>query len=194
MAFGQATLSALAMACKQNNIELISGDLTASTNKMMLSITIMGYAADDHIRYRSGACAGDMVVVIGNLGIAGHGLQQLESGCVACQDSINAYLRPQAKIEEGYWCARQSSVTSMMDISDSLYLDLGKLCAASKCGAVIDVQHIEPHLPTYITWQDALVGGEDYGLLCTVKASDVQILAADFMRQFGYTLKVVGHI
>jgi len=67
----------------------------------------------------------------------------------------------------------------MMDISDGLSTDLGRLCSASGVGARLDA-HLLPHVTIPVTllhaarklklnpFPMALHGGDDYGLLFTV--------------------------
>ena len=59
-----------------------------------------------------------------------------------------------------------------MDVSDGLIVDVGKMCAASGVGAVIDAdrvpasEHLRRTFPD--DWADlALTGGEDYELVFT---------------------------
>jgi thiamine-monophosphate kinase len=77
----------------------------------------------------------------------------------------------------------------MMDISDGLFVDLGRLCAASHRGAVIDLEA----LGSETDWQTALEGGEDYGLLVTVRSDGWEALACGFERVFTYRLRRIGY-
>jgi thiamine-monophosphate kinase len=61
-----------------------------------------------------------------------------------------------------------------MDISDGLLTDLDKLCAASRCGASIDVDALPASADLLATFDReacvdyALAGGDDYEIICTV--------------------------
>jgi thiamine-monophosphate kinase len=68
----------LRVACKRYKVDLVGGDTTSSTSGMMISITVLGYAAEEEIVYRSGAQEHDLICVSGDLGAAYAGLLLLE--------------------------------------------------------------------------------------------------------------------
>ena len=65
-------------ACEYYKVDLIGGDMTSSPKGMVISITAVGHAPKEKIVYRSGAKAGDLICVSGDLGGAYIGLQILE--------------------------------------------------------------------------------------------------------------------
>jgi len=84
-------------------------------------------------------------------------------------------------------------VTSMMDISDGLALDLSRLCRASRIGARIELARIPTHPAA--TPGEALSGGEDYELLATLPDPDAVGDARSELRQaFGVSLSDIGGI
>src|SRR5262249_33123508 len=131
-------------ACKKQNIRLIGGDTTGSARHLFISVTVIGKAETKYLKFRSGAKAGDVVAVAGALGEAHAGLGALEKKIAGLEKVKARSLRPVARTGEGIWLARQKGVTAMMDISDGLYTDLGKLAEASKKGAMIDFDRLKP--------------------------------------------------
>ena len=82
--------------------------------------------------------------------------------------------------------ANHPGVHAALDLSDGLQSDLTKLCAASGCGAVVDVEKIPLSAQLRARYgknahELAITGGEDYELLCTVAPGDVP----DFLHVIG---------
>lgn len=187
-------LDSLASACQEANVILIGGDTTSSQDSLFISITAMGIASESNIKYRNGARAGDLICVAGNIGFAHLGFLSLEQSQNIKQQYINSFLRPEAKIKEGIWLGSETTVTSMMDISDGLYIDLKRLASSSKKHAVLDIDLLQNHLTPEVSVQIALEGGEDYGLLVTIPKDSLEEFSHRFMESFGYDLKLIGHI
>ena len=187
-------LNSLTAACQNVGVTLIGGDTTASVDCLFISITAIGKTLESNTKYRNGAQASDLICVIGNLGFAHLGFLGLEQSVPTDAKYLNSFLRPEAKIKEGIWLGRQPAITSMMDVSDGLYIDLKRLASNSKKHAVLDIDLLQSHLTLEVPLHIALEGGEDYGLLVTVHQESFEELSHRFMESFGYGLKVVGRI
>ena len=70
--------SGMKLACELYEVDLVGGDTTSSPSGLTLSITAIGLADSENLVSRSGASAGDLLVVSGDLGSAYMGLQVLE--------------------------------------------------------------------------------------------------------------------
>src|SRR5688572_17938394 len=66
------------IACEAYKVDLIGGDTSSSPKGLSISVTAIGSVAKERITYRSGAKAGDIICVTGDLGAAYLGLQVLE--------------------------------------------------------------------------------------------------------------------
>ena len=190
--YAQNFLDALLDSCQLAGVKLIGGDTVASEQSFCISITAIG--SNKAFKLRNTADSGDWITVIGNLGWADVGLKALEHHTKVHDQYIKSFLRPQAKIKEGQWLARQTAVTSMMDISDGLYIDLQSLCQMSNKGAVINLDWLSDYRCPGQSLSTMLEGGEDYGLLCTVQKAAFDDLKKAFSQHFGQTMKVVGWI
>jgi thiamine-monophosphate kinase len=90
----------------------------------------------------------------------------------AAEQLTARFLRPEPRVELGR--ALRSVASAAIDISDGLLTDLDKLCAASGCGARLDVDAlpISSALQALTTAdacvQYALAGGDDYEMLFTI--------------------------
>lgn len=200
--YAEAFLHHLLQACKDVGVRLIGGDTTRSPDKLYISITAVGAILKRCIKFRSTACEGDIICVAGDLGWAHLGLRAFEQSVSMPKIYQNACLLPQAKIQEGIWLGKQPYVTSMMDVSDGLYIDLRRLCEASSVGAVIHLERFGLDEQFIRSCQSLelepieviLTGGEDYNLLFTVQPKYFEQLALNFEDSFKYPIKVIGHI
>ncbi len=195
-------LASFAQHCKTCDVTLIGGDTTKSENGLCISVTAIGIAQKSNIKLRSTARVGNIVCIAGKLGYAHVGLQALERSTPGLEAFKEALMRPKARIQEGLWFGAKASVTSMMDISDGLFIDLQRLCQASKVEAKIETEQ----LPVAQDFLDAckvleleplqvqLTGGEDYGLLVTIDSNEYTAVAAEFFNLFGYPLLKVARI
>jgi thiamine-monophosphate kinase len=114
--------------------------------------------------------------------------------------ALAAFRRPEPRLREGRWLGASRHVRAMMDLSDGLSTDLGRLAAASGAGAVIESVPVHPaarHVAELTgddaeTW--ALGGGEDFELLASIDKRAFAHLAGRFRTHFGRELVPVGRI
>lgn len=195
----------LRLAAKAFGVRVVGGNLSAHKGGVIIDVTLLGRAAPGKVLYRSGAKAGDVLLVSGFLGEAALGLKALEAGMEKKKKAallIKAHRRPQPLVAEGQWLAKQGYVHAMIDLSDGLAKDLGHLCRESRLGAVIFEEHI-PISPWAIKiarrlGQDplplALGGGEDYQLLMAVAPRKANDLLKKWKRKFDLPLTPVGQM
>lgn len=184
-------------------VPLLGGDTTAAPQGIVINITVLGMAENDRIKRRSGAEAGDLIVVTGPLGDSAAGLQALLTGLPPTPEItalIEAHHRPRPHLAEGKWLGRETGVHALMDVSDGVASDLRHILRASGIGAEINTSSlpVSDRLQQVATEQGwnaielALTGGEDYVLLGTVAPARFEELQARFTEQFGRPLTVIG--
>ncbi len=160
---------------------VVGGDLAAA-DQVFISVTAHGQLEGRQPVLRSGAQPGDIVAVAGTLGRAAAGLALLFSGN---QDAINAYddfvntqRRPNPPVSAGV-AAANAGATSMLDISDGLAKDAGRIAKASSVSINLRGQDLDGFVamleePARAIGADAfawvLHGGEDHSLLATFPA------------------------
>ncbi|MGN8025627.1 thiamine-phosphate kinase [Microbacterium sp. 22242] len=164
--------AALAPGCA-----VVGGDLTVSAT-LTIAVTALGDLEGRAPVLRSGARIGDDVAIAGEMGVAGHGLSVLfrrfHPDGVAVPvvpsalaegeaDAIAAQLRPAPPIGLGP-VAAVAGATAMMDVSDGLALDAGRMAEASDVTIALDRSALGAHP------HRALAGGEDHALLATFPA------------------------
>ncbi len=183
-----------------SDIALVGGDTTRGA--LTLSITAMGTVPQGQALRRSGAGAGDIVLVSGSIGDAALGLRQWQDGrapASAAARWLRARLdRPTPRLALGR--ALRGIASAAIDLSDGLAGDLQHILDASGIGACIDADALpaSPALRTVEPDADArralqLNGGDDYELCVCVPAArlaDAQ-RAADAA---GVVLTAIGRI
>ena len=138
---------------------VVGGDLSVS-DTLTIAVTAFGDLEGRPPVTRSGARVGDVVAVAGVLGQAAAGLRMLfQHGATSSpargSRDIEAQLQPRPPIHQGRLAAI-AGATSMIDLSDGLALDAGRVARAS--GVAFDLHDLTP---------DELNGGEDHSLLAT---------------------------
>jgi thiamine-monophosphate kinase len=156
-----------------HQVALVGGDTVRGP--LVITITILGWVESDAWLTRSGARAGDALYVSGIPGEAAGGLAVIQrhlEDAPATRVLRQRFLRPEPRLELGR--ALRTVATAAMDVSDGLLTDVTKLCAASHCGAVIEVERL-PHSAALNAVFDAttclqytLAGGDDYELVFTM--------------------------
>ena len=178
-------------ASAKYGVALVGGDTTKSEGGICINVTAIGRVALNNVKRRSAANVGDVIAVTGCLGASATGLRDVFEGNV---ETVNAtiHLMPEAQVAEGVWLGKQESVHAMMDISDGIASDIQHILKESNVGAVVSEGSVP--IAEGATFSDALCGGEDYQLLLTIDANDVDRVCADFQREFGKPLYIIGRV
>ena len=135
------------------NISIIGGDTNLSS-KVIVDTTIIGDVEKELLVRRDGAKPGDLIFVTGTLGEGRH-----------------RHLTFIPRVKEARMLVERFKINAMIDLSDGLGMDLGRIASASRVGAYI-YRSLIP-LPDRITSIDrALYGGEDFELLFTASIKE----------------------
>jgi len=161
---------------------LLGGDTVRTAGPIAISVTALGSVPKNTMVRRSGARAGDAVVVTGTIGDAALGLELRDAVTAAKRWRLDSkhqyqlmrrYLLPQPR--NALAEAIRLNATAAMDVSDGLAGDLGKLCDVSGVSADIDVTRVplSEAAASVVNSEPAaieqvLTGGDDYEIVCTV--------------------------
>lgn len=157
-------------ACQLFGVTLIGGDTTRN-DSLVLSVSAQGLlAADTPAVYRSGAQVGDKIYVSGTLGDAAYALQHPDNA-IGIELAHRLHM-PTPRISLGAALA-QIGATSMIDISDGLYQDLGHICEQSGIAMRLNLEALPTSNPlASIDVSERLLcqlaGGDDYELAFTL--------------------------
>ena len=188
----------MAEACKTYGMELVGGD-TSTAHALYISVTVIGEVDEKDVVFRRGANVGDYLCLSGDVGGAYAGLKVLldqreqlqnmgdtyEPDLEAFQYVIQRQLRPKARLDVIDALAKSGvRPTSMIDVSDGVASEVHHLGRCSGVGATVRIPAV-PFDPETRAVADqfldeidayALFGGEDYELMFTVRAEDVQLI------------------
>ncbi|GAB2695622.1 thiamine-phosphate kinase [Thalassiella azotivora] len=183
----------LAAACRGTGAGVVGGDLS-SGGEVVVAVTALGDLQGREPVRRDGARAGDVVALVGEPGRSAAGLALLRDGWVDAErpgrsgaagrsaadaDAEAALVAAHRRPSPPYRCgprAADAGATAMLDVSDGLLRDAGRVAEAS--GVVVDLDRslltgdaealraVAERLGAD-PWDWVLAGGEDHGLLAT---------------------------
>lgn len=132
----------LSQLAKKHQMDLIGGD-TVSGDTFVLSVTVIGYADEEKVRYRSDAKVDDIVFVTGTLGDAGIGLDILLNDLKINNQSyfINRHQVPEPRVTFAQLLNKIDRL-SLNDISDGLSSELNEIAKASNVSMMINDKDI----------------------------------------------------
>lgn len=159
-------------ALENLDVEIVGGDITGS-DKLYISISVIGKTLDRKISSRSHAKIGHKIITSGVHGSSAAGLRILQNNLEPDKDLIKAHLMPVAQIDFAKQISEQIQEDyAMMDTSDGLFDALFKIGSASECTMSVDFERIlyEPKIKEYFSdYKDLILfGGEDYQIVATV--------------------------
>lgn len=188
----------LAAACAEAGAAVVGGDLSSGP-VVIVSVTVHGTLEGRDPVLRSGAQVGDVVAYAGVRGASAAGLELLRAGVADPDDPrVASYLRPRPPLPAGPRAARHGA-TAMLDVSDGLLRDAGRIARASAVRIDLDLSALGPDMDGLresaravqpaargagmaddarvesLVREWVLAGGEDHGLLATFPAGAVPV-------------------
>lgn len=165
--------SGLLELAEQHDVALVGGDTVRGP--LVVTVQLAGWVEADKWLTRSGAQPGDLLMVSGIPGEAAAGLHVIQQHMPLTEATAQLqwrFLRPRPRVALGRQL--RTLATAAMDVSDGLLTDLQKLCAASRCGARLDIDALPPSAAMRELFDAdaaidyALAGGDDYELIFTL--------------------------
>jgi thiamine-monophosphate kinase len=168
-------VAGLGEALAHFGVPLLGGDTVALPEGAPRSLGLTAIGETAVAPPRSGARDGDMLWVSGTIGDAGAGLRILADGGAGPAELIARYRRPLPRLALGAGLA--PLVGAMMDVSDGLLIDAGRMASASGRAVEIDLDLV-PLSPGYVSLCGndraarlaAATAGDDYELLFAAAA------------------------
>jgi thiamine-monophosphate kinase len=166
-----AFLDGVEAACESYGLPLLGGDTIALPrhSARVLGLTAFG-RADGHVPDRAGGRPGDALWLVGTVGDAAAGLDQLYDDRKGAGPLVDVYRRPVPQLGAGQALAPLAH--AMMDVSDGLLLDARRMADASGCTIAIELDRL-PLSSAFVAERGeglaarlfAATGGDDYALL-----------------------------
>lgn len=188
----------LSELAQKNKMDLIGGD-TVSGDHFVLSITVIGYADEKHIRYRSLAKVDDIVFVTGTLGDSALGLalilEELDVNNQAYFMNRHKLPEPRSDFAQA---VKAIDRICLNDISDGLSSELNEIAKASQVSIIINDKLIPVNeelnsLPKEKMQKYKYSGGEDFELVGTTsKANWLKI--KEIAHKENLKVTQIGHI
>ncbi len=173
----------LAELAEEWGVEIVGGDTFRSPGGVVIvAPTVVGKVEKNRYILRSGARAGDLILVTGRLG----------------ENPDRKHLVFQPRVREARFLAERHPPSAMIDLSDGLFSDLRRICAASGVGAELDAAALpvrpgvsKKNLPAVLR---AAGRGEEFELLFTASPRRARALLKTFKSSVGTEVTVIGKI
>ncbi|HLS45350.1 MAG TPA: thiamine-phosphate kinase [Ornithinicoccus sp.] len=170
-------------------VPVIGGDLSSSEGAVVVSVTALGEVPGGRPVLRSGAEPGQELAISGSLGRSAAGLEVLRRGdadwwppeeyAERAAGWVAYHCRPDPDLTQGVLAA-QAGATAMLDVSDGLVRDAGRIATASEVRIDLSEEAVarlssefEPVLGGRTALECVLSGGEEHTLLATFATGSV---------------------
>lgn len=198
-------LDGLAEAADEWQCPILGGNIKDGPEFTAVGVAIGSVAADRILR-RTGARPGDMICVVGQMGLFWAAvLERMTTSRILVSESSAAQLkqalyRPIPRIREAQILAQAGFVTSCTDASDGVGAALAKLAHSNELDAIIDTDRFVPDDSAVEVAEQlnvepirlALAWG-NWELVCTVPADAADALVR-LSKVHGFPVKVVGEM
>ena len=158
---------------ERHDVAIAGGDTNTWDGPLVVSVTLLGELTARGPLRRDGARPGDAIVVTGELG-----------GSILAK-----HFDFEPRVEESLLLHERYALHAGMDVSDGLSLDLSRLCAASGCGAVLDLAAVPiaaaarelavSRADGMTPLDHALSDGEDFELLLAMPPDEARRVIAE---------------
>ena len=181
--------SGMDQLARRYDVAIAGGETTTNPERLLISVSVLGWVTRGRQVLRAGAKAGDALFVTGELG-----------GSLA-----GKHLEFEPRLNEARWLAQNFHIHSMIDLSDGLAGDLPHMLTSSGVGAEV----MATAIPISSTARRAakasgsaktpllaaLTDGEDFELLFSVPSREAVRLLDAWKQQFPHThLSCIGKI
>jgi thiamine-monophosphate kinase len=190
-------------------VDVVGGNISRSRLGIFIDVFLLGEALRANVVLRSGARAGDRIMVTGSVGDAAAGVALLLDPQLknATDPAFAALARsrqdcPAPRVREGALIGSMRTASAMIDVSDGIAGDLHHICERSAVGVRLftDRLPVSPENRALSRaargdeWHFALHGGEDYELLFTAPPGRAEDLAKKITADTGTPVSDIGEI
>lgn len=176
LSYADGIYKGIKSSAKQFGVNVVGGDLSSSEN-IVIDIALLGEVEKDRLVRRSGANAGDLILLTGTVGGSSKG----------------KHLDFVPRVEASRLITEKYSVSSMIDVSDGLLIDLWRILDASGVGAKIH-QSIIPLSSHARSFDRAVREGEDFELLFTMSNNEARKFFTKMLAKMKTPVTLIGEI
>lgn len=161
-------------ACRKYGLQLAGGD-TILSRELVLDVSIIGEAGEGKVILRSGAKEGDLILITGPV-----------------RSGRKEHLDFTPRTGESEFLSKNYKVSSMIDTSDGIAMDIGRICSQSVTGCRLYENAIP--LVKGLSLGDALYYGESFELLFTMNKKETKKLFSDKRLKRKCPFYIIGEI
>lgn len=175
---------------------MIGGDTTESKHDFFIDVSMIGKIITKSYLGRDKAKVGDCIAVTGNLGESAYGLHLFMKGSKikVLNRYVKRYASPKPDLTVWKEIVKRDITRAMMDVSDGLLIDLGRMMTESRTGAIVHLENVP--MPSILKRNNlenlALAGGEDYQFLFTFPRR--KLSTVESMISQGHPISIVGEV
>ena len=199
-AYRDAFIGGLAGDGEAFGVALLGGDTVATPGPLTLCATVLGWAPAGRAVLRSGARAGDLLIVCGAIGDGWLGLAASKGEIADVHGRLARRYRlptPLLALRE----ALRAHARAAADVSDGLLADAGHIAEASGLALSLDIERF-PVSPEGDAWCAARPdphaarlalagGGDDYAIVCAVDPAE-ELVFTGAVRALGLPAERAG--
>lgn len=183
-------------AAREFGAIMIGGDTTESKHDFFIDVSMIGKIITKSYLGRDKAREGDLIAVTGSLGESAYGLHLFREGKdgKGLKRFVRRYASPKPPYAVWKEIVKHDITEAMMDVSDGLLIDLGRMMTESRKGAVIYLEKLP--IPSALIRNNkeilALSGGEDYQLLFTFPKNKLKTVRKIIVK--GHPISIIGEV
>ncbi len=172
VSFADGIYKGMSGLAKKFNLDIVGGDISRS-KKLVIDVSVIGEVEKNRLTLRSGARPGDVIFITGLIGGSLKG----------------KHLDFTPRLAEARRLVENFRISSMIDVSDGLLLDLRRVLDASSAGARI-YENLIPLSAQARSFESGVSEGEDFELLFTMDKKEAgKFLRTEFAKmESGATL------
>lgn len=176
VSFADGIFDGMNSLAKKFNVNIVGGD-TVKSSKVAIDISLIGEVEKGVLTLRNGAREGDAIFVTGFIG-----------------GSIKGkHLNFIPRLEEARALVKNYRINSMIDISDGLFLDLGRVLDSSKAGALL-YEDLIPISRDASSFEEAVTDGEDFELLFTISPKEAERFMKSYLTKVKIPVSLIGEV
>ncbi len=182
------------------SLALLGGDTVSTPGPLTLSATVLGWAEAGRAVLRSGARAGDALVVCGAIGDGWLGLKSVRGEIQDLDGSLATHYRLPTPLL-AVRAPLLAHAHACADVSDGLIADADHIAKASGLGLAVELadlplsdgarRWLSGQTDEVAAWTALATGGDDYALVCAVDPAESAAFVAE-VEALGVPARVAG--